>query len=165
MPRSFPGDLVVKYLPANEEDTSSIPGLGRSPGGGNGNPLQYSSLKNPIERGAWRATVHRVTELDATEVTLHTCTSVLLGYPFLAFSAKEARFLSGRFCLFLCFFCLPISISSFLASSAPTLGCMRQKETPHSPGPHHYAVSWVPRSQEAGLPSLYLLEFSCVYFI
>ena len=42
---------------------------------------------------------------------------------------------------------------------------MKQKETPHSPGMHHYAVSWVPRSQEAGLPSLYLLQFSYVYFI
>ena len=55
--------LVVKNLPANAgdvRDTSSIPGLGRSPGGGNGNPLQYSCLGNPIDRGAWQATVHRV---------------------------------------------------------------------------------------------------------
>jgi len=41
-------------------DTGSIPGLGRSPGGGHGNPLQYSCLENPMDRGAWRATVHRV---------------------------------------------------------------------------------------------------------
>ena len=56
--------LVVKYLPANAgdiTDVSSIPGLGRSPGEGHGNPLQYSCLKNPMDRGAWRATVHRVT--------------------------------------------------------------------------------------------------------
>ena len=55
--------LVVKNLPANAgdvRDTSSIPGLGRSPGGGNGNPLQYSCLGNPIDRGAWQATVHSV---------------------------------------------------------------------------------------------------------
>ena len=44
----------------NEGDLSSIPGLGRSPGGGHGNPLQYSSLENPIDRGAWWATVHGV---------------------------------------------------------------------------------------------------------
>ena len=42
-------------------DVSSIPGLGRSPGGGSGNPLQYSCLENPMDRGAWQATVHRVT--------------------------------------------------------------------------------------------------------
>ena len=44
-------------------DPSLIPGLGRSPGEGNGNPLQYSCLENPTDRGAWRATVHGVTEL------------------------------------------------------------------------------------------------------
>ena len=54
--------LVVKNLPANVEvigDTGSMPGLGRSPGGGHGNPLQYSCLENPMDRGAWQATVHR----------------------------------------------------------------------------------------------------------
>ena len=44
-----------------------IPGSGRSPGRGHGNPFQYSCLENPMERGAWRATVHRVAELDTTE--------------------------------------------------------------------------------------------------
>ena len=43
-------------------DAGSIPGLGRSPGGGNGNPLQYSGLKNPMDRGAWRAIVQSVTK-------------------------------------------------------------------------------------------------------
>ena len=65
MPRSFPGKVsaaLVQYLPANEGDTSSIPGLGRSPGGGNGNPLQYSSLKNPMDRRDWWATVYGVTK-------------------------------------------------------------------------------------------------------
>ena len=55
--------LVVKNPPANAGDTrdaGSIPGLGRPPGGGNGNPLQYSCLKNPMDRGAWQATVHGV---------------------------------------------------------------------------------------------------------
>ena len=50
-------------------DMGSIPGLGRSPGGGHGNPLQYSCLENSMDRGAWRATVQRVTESDMTEVT------------------------------------------------------------------------------------------------
>ena len=52
--------LVVKNPPANAGDTGSIPGLGRPPGGGNGNPLQYSCLENPMDRGAWWATVHGV---------------------------------------------------------------------------------------------------------
>ena len=55
--------LVVKNLPANVEvigDTGSMPGLGRSPGGGHGNPLQYSCLENPMDRGAWQAMVHKV---------------------------------------------------------------------------------------------------------
>ena len=55
--------LVVKNLPANEgdvRDEGSIPGLGRSPGEGHGNPLQYSCLANPMDRRAWQATVHRV---------------------------------------------------------------------------------------------------------
>ena len=55
--------LVVKNLPANAEDIrdlGSIPGLGRSPGGEHGNALQYSSLENPMDRGAWQATVHGV---------------------------------------------------------------------------------------------------------
>ena len=48
-------------------DMGSIPGLGRSPGEGNGNPLQYSCLGNPMDGGAWQATVHGVAELDTTE--------------------------------------------------------------------------------------------------
>ena len=52
--------LVAKNPPANAGDVGSIPGSGRSPGEGNGNPLQYSCLENPIDRGAWRAIVHGV---------------------------------------------------------------------------------------------------------
>ena len=62
---------VVKNLPVNAgdiRDAGSIPGLGRSPVGGNSNPLQYSCLENPMDRGAWQAAVHRVAELDMTEV-------------------------------------------------------------------------------------------------
>ena len=60
---------MVKNVPVNARDAGDvglIPGSGRSSGGGNGNPLQYSCLKNPIDRGAWWATVHEVTESDTT---------------------------------------------------------------------------------------------------
>ena len=66
----FPGGAVVKNLPASAghaRDVGSIPGPGRSPGIGNDNPLQYSYLENSRDRGAWRAAVHGVTELDTTE--------------------------------------------------------------------------------------------------
>ena len=56
---------MVKNLPANAgdvRDVGSIPGLGRSPGGGHGNLFQYCCLENPLDRGAWRTTVHRVTK-------------------------------------------------------------------------------------------------------
>ena len=56
----FPDGPVVKNPPANARVMGLIPGLGRSPGDGNGNPLQYSCLGNPMDRGAWRATVHGV---------------------------------------------------------------------------------------------------------
>ena len=63
----FPGGSVVKNIPANAGDICSIPGSGSSPGEGNGNPLQYSCLENPMDKGAWRATVHGShTELDRT---------------------------------------------------------------------------------------------------
>ena len=64
--------LVAKNLSANAgdaRDVGLILGLGRSPGGGHGNPLQYSCLKKPMKRGDWRATVHSVAESDMTEVT------------------------------------------------------------------------------------------------
>ena len=63
---------MVKNLPASAEDVrnaGSVPGLATSPGKGYGNPLQYSCLKDPMDRGAWPATVHRVAELDTNEVT------------------------------------------------------------------------------------------------
>ena len=84
-PSCFPGGAVVKNPPANARDTrdaGSIPGLGRSPGVGNDNPLQYSCLGNLMDRGAWLATVHGVArvghnlatkqqQFDTQEVYLH----------------------------------------------------------------------------------------------
>ena len=58
---------MVKNLPANAGDPSLIPESQRSLGDGNGNPLQDSCLENPLERGAWQATVHRGAESDTTE--------------------------------------------------------------------------------------------------
>ena len=71
---------MVKSMPANAgdiKDTGLIPGLGRSRGGGHGNSLQYSCLKNSMDRGAWGATVHRVTksrtQLKQLSTHTHTC--------------------------------------------------------------------------------------------
>ena len=69
--------LVVKKTPANAGDLGSIPGLGRSPGGGHGNPLQYSCLENPMGRGAWSTTVHRVTKSGTQLKQLSTHTHTL----------------------------------------------------------------------------------------
>ena len=61
------GSSVVKNLPANSGDMGLIPGLGRSPGGGNGNPLQHFCLENPMDRGVWQARIHGVAkESDMT---------------------------------------------------------------------------------------------------
>ena len=62
----FPGGSDSKESACHAGDTSSIPGWGRSPGKGNGNPLQYSCLGNPMDRGAWWVTVHGVAESDIT---------------------------------------------------------------------------------------------------
>ena len=64
----FPGGSEVKNQPVNAGDVGSIPGSERSPGEGNSNPLHYSCLGNPMDRGAWWATVHVVSkELDTIE--------------------------------------------------------------------------------------------------
>ena len=59
----FPGGSDGKESACNAEDPGSSPGSGRSPGGEHGNPLQYSCLENPMDGGAWRATVHGVTRV------------------------------------------------------------------------------------------------------
>ena len=72
--------LLVKNLPANAgdvRDASLIPGLGRSPGERHGNPLQYSFLDNPMDRGAWKTTLNGVTESDTTEATAAAAAYVL----------------------------------------------------------------------------------------
>ena len=74
LPRWFSG----KNPPASIGDVGSIPGLGRSPGGGNGNPLQYSYLEKSMDRGAWWAAVWRREESDTTEHTRTFWTTVLL---------------------------------------------------------------------------------------
>ena len=74
--------LVVKNPPAiagDLRDAGSICGSGKSPGGGHGNPLQYSCLKNSMDRGAWRATVHRVTQswTQLKWLSMHSCRPLL----------------------------------------------------------------------------------------
>ena len=71
----FPGGPGVKNLPASAGDAidcSSVPGLGRSPGGGNDSPFQYSSLENPMDRGAWQSTVHGIAKIETP--LRHACT-------------------------------------------------------------------------------------------
>ena len=64
---------MVKNLPANAGDLSSIPGSGKFAGEGNGNPFQYSCLENPMDRGAWWATVHGMAK-SWTQLNMHTHT-------------------------------------------------------------------------------------------
>ena len=73
----FPGGSVVNDPPANARDMGSIPGSGRSPGEGNDNPLQYSCLENHMDRGAWWATLHRVTKSRTWLKQLIIC----IGFP------------------------------------------------------------------------------------
>ena len=74
-PWGFPGSSADKKAACNAGNLGSLPGLGRSPGEGHDNPLQYSCLENPMDRGAWRATVHGVakgqTQLN-THIHIHT---------------------------------------------------------------------------------------------
>ena len=69
---------MVKNLPANAGDSGLILGSGRSPGGGNANPLQYTCLENPMDRGAWRATVHGVAKgwTGLKRLSMHICMSL-----------------------------------------------------------------------------------------
>ena len=77
----FPGVSYVKESSCNAGDLGLIPGLGRSPGEGTGNPLQYSCLESSMNKGAWRATVHMgYQESDMTEETEYECIYIILYY-------------------------------------------------------------------------------------
>ena len=76
----FPGGSEGKASACDAGDPGSILGSGRSPGEGNGNPLQYSCLKNPMDRGAWWATVHRVVK-NRTRLSDYTVTHTLTFFP------------------------------------------------------------------------------------
>ena len=93
-----PAAQLVKNPRANAEDTRRgfAPGVGRSPGGGNGNPLQYSCLENPMDRGAWRATVHGVIK-SQTWLNMH----------------------AQKFCA-----CLPLSLPPHTSVSLSISGCV-----------------------------------------
>ena len=66
MCQGVPGGSVAKNLPANVGEAGLVPGLGRSPGGGNGNPLQCSCPENPVDRGVWRATLgHKESDMTS----------------------------------------------------------------------------------------------------
>ena len=86
--QGFPGGSVVKNLPVSAGDVGLVPGLERSPGEGNDNPLQYSRLENSMDRGAWRATIHGVAKSRARLSTHTHCFSL---------ASEEARvFLSAQ---------------------------------------------------------------------
>ena len=81
----FPGGSEDKASACNTGDPGLIPGLGRSPGKGNGNPLEYSCLENPMDRGAWRATVHGIAKSrtrlsDFTQVNIEYVFQVYIEY-------------------------------------------------------------------------------------
>ena len=90
----FPGGLVVKNLPLNAgdaRDTSSVHGSGRSPGGGNGNPLQFSCLENSMGRGAWPTTVHGAAK-SRTLLSTNTHTLLHLTRAYTHFSQAHIDF-------------------------------------------------------------------------
>ena len=97
--------LVVKNLPANvgdTRDTGSIPGSGRSSGGEHGNPRQYSCLENPMDRGAWRAIVCRVTKSQTRLNQLSMHAQVLFSSLNLLTTPAEGRTQPGQVCLSRC---------------------------------------------------------------
>ena len=78
--KGFPVTLMVKDPPVSAEDIRDLsltPGSGRSPGGGHGNPLQYSGLENPMDRGAWQAIVHKVAQSRTQLKQLSTHSPIL----------------------------------------------------------------------------------------
>ena len=94
----FPVGSEVKVSACNAGDTGLIPGLGRSLGEGNGNPLQYSCLENPMDRGAWWATVHRVAK-SQTQLSDFTFTFT---FSFVLYKFCVSKFVKN---FFLCYSC------------------------------------------------------------
>ena len=80
----FSGGSDGKESACNAGDPASIPGLGRSPGEEIGNPLQYSCLENPLDRGAWQVTVHGLQRVRQTEQLTHTVCTFQISYPYIA---------------------------------------------------------------------------------
>ena len=86
---SFPGGAMVKNLLLNTGDAGSIPGSGRFPGGGNGKPLQYSCLEDPMDKGAWKATVHGVAKsrIRLKRLSMHAHSRLKVTFPELVYKA------------------------------------------------------------------------------
>ena len=98
--QGFPGDAMLKNLPANAGDTrdaSLLPGLGRSPGVGNGNPLQCSCLENSMDRGACWATVHGVAEslITTEQLSTHHACSLSAVLKAELFTAQDAMLINS----------------------------------------------------------------------
>ena len=106
----FHGGSEVKTSACNVGDLGSIPGSGRSPGEGNGNPLQYSCLENPMDRGAWWATVHGITNV----------TTSLMGYLLLNWSFDNFYFLTRFSSAYIVIF-LIISLLLFINTKSPKI--------------------------------------------
>ena len=96
----FPGGSVAKDPPANARDTGSIPGLGRSAGVGSDNPLQYSCLGNPEDRGAWWATVHGVARSRTRLKQLSVCARYTAGLQCCVHFCWTAKWFSYTYILF-----------------------------------------------------------------
>ena len=108
--RVFPCNSVGKKSACNAGDLGSIPGWGRSPGEGNGNPLQCSSLQNPMDRGAWQAAVHGVTRVGHDLMTKPP--------PKLLYNAVSFRCIAKCFSDIYMYVCMNVYIYSFSSSFA-----------------------------------------------
>ena len=151
----FPDGIVIKNPPANAgdiRDTSLIPQLGWSPGVGNGNPLQYSCLENSMDRGAWWATVHRVTRswTPLKWLSMQACTPWEWAFPgtFIQSCSFLCNDLSSH-----CYNGNPVSVSSSpFRNRKPPLAqtcCIKWQDdlTKHCLSPNLFWVEHVLRTQ------------------